>query len=87
MPEGTNSPSTVLASMSNGTAGKRNSAIEARVRKLEHRLTGGKPPVSPRTVTCARMTESQQPARDTTTDSSQLVNSHVVRCLGDVMLA
>ena len=37
----------VIASVSNGLPGKNNSSAEDRVRKLERRLTGGRPPVSP----------------------------------------
>lgn len=69
----------VIASVSNGPSGRNNASAEARVRKLEHRLTGGRPPVSPRNLSASRFNSMAPGIRETTTDSSQLVNPPATR--------
>ena len=62
----------VIASVSNGAAGRNMISAEERVRKLEGRLTGrsGRPPVSPCDLN-PRFAGLPGAARETTTDSTR----------------
>ncbi len=71
----------VIASVSNGAAGRNMISAEERVRKLEGRLTGrsGRPPVSPRDLN-PRFAGLPGAARETTTDSTQPPGPPATRC-------
>jgi hypothetical protein len=86
--ENENPLSVITASMSNTTMQTKQSSAEARVRKLEHRMTGGKPPLSPYKQCTSRLSDSQPLASlDLTSGSNAFSQRKVARCeIADVSM-